>query len=147
MEVSDNEGLANYVVPESCAACRERCGEASTGVRAGQPLSRDSLYIPSADAVDTTEGNTTGRDIASTPSAWHGRRPWHARSLHRNQDAKSERSESVRFYVQAEWVFGAQSHAEVEQRSILLINAPTPGSTAARHLVSEALRRTTKPTT
>jgi hypothetical protein len=60
VEVSDNEGLANYVVPESCAVCRETCGEALTGVRSGQPLSHDSLYIPSADAVDTAEGNTTG---------------------------------------------------------------------------------------
>jgi hypothetical protein len=81
VEVSNNEGLANHVVPESCAVCRETCGEALTGVRAGQPLSRDSLYIPSADAVDTAEGNTTGRDIASTPSARRGRRPWHARTL------------------------------------------------------------------
>ena len=72
MQVSYNEGLANHVVPESCAACRETCGEALTGVRAGQPLSRDSLLILSADAVDKAEGNTTERDIASTPfgSAW-----------------------------------------------------------------------------
>jgi hypothetical protein len=81
VEVSDNEGLANHVVPESCAVCCETCGEALTGVRAGQPLSRDSLFIPSADAVDTAEGNTTGRVIASTPSARRGRRPWHARTL------------------------------------------------------------------
>lgn len=81
MEVSYNEGLANHVVPESCAVCRETCGEALTGVRAGQPLSRDSLLIPSADAVDIAEGNTAERDIASTPSARRGRRPWHARTL------------------------------------------------------------------
>jgi hypothetical protein len=72
VQVSYNEGLANHVVPESCAVCCETCGEALTGVRAGQPLSRDSLPIPSADAVDKAEGNTTERDIASTPfgSAW-----------------------------------------------------------------------------
>jgi hypothetical protein len=72
VQVSHNEGLANHVVPESCAVCRETCGEALTGVRAGQPLSRDSLLIPSADAVDKAEGNTTERDIASTPfgPAW-----------------------------------------------------------------------------
>ena len=81
MEVSHNEGLANHVVPESCAVCRETCGEALTGVRAGQPLSRDSLIVPSADAVDIAEGNTTGRATASTPSARRGRRPWHARTL------------------------------------------------------------------
>ena len=81
MQVSYNEGLANHVVPESCAACRETCCEALTGVRAGQPLSRDSLSVPSADAVDIAEGNTTERDTASTPSARRGRRPWHARTL------------------------------------------------------------------
>ncbi|WP_456088847.1 hypothetical protein, partial [Paraburkholderia mimosarum] len=62
MQVSYNEGLANHVVPESCAVCCETCGEALTGVRAGQPLSRDSLIVPSADAVDIAEGNTTERD-------------------------------------------------------------------------------------
>ena len=81
MEVSNNEGLANHVVPESCAVCRETCGEALAGVRAGQPLSRDSLFIPSADAVDIAEGNTAERDIASASLARRGRRPWHARTL------------------------------------------------------------------
>jgi hypothetical protein len=72
VQVSYNEGLANHVVPESCAVCRETCGEALTGVRAGQPLSRDSLIVPSADAVDTAEGNTTERDNCehSVGSAW-----------------------------------------------------------------------------
>ena len=79
MEVSNNEGLANHVVPESCAVCREKCGEALTGVCAGQPLSRDSLYITSADAIDNAEGNTMERDIASIPSTRRALRPWHAR--------------------------------------------------------------------
>jgi hypothetical protein len=72
VQVPYNEGLANHVVPESCAVCRETCGEALTGVRAGQPLSRDSLIVPSADAVDTAEGNTTERDNCehSVGSAW-----------------------------------------------------------------------------
>lgn len=81
MQVSYSEGLANRVVPESCAVCRETCGEALTGVRAGQPLSHDSLDIPSADVVTIAEGNTTGRDNASVPSARRGRRPWHVRTL------------------------------------------------------------------
>ena len=48
------------------------CGEALTPVRAGQPLSRDSLIVPIADAVDTAEGNTTERDHCehSVGSAW-----------------------------------------------------------------------------
>ena len=41
MEVPDHEDLANHVVPESCAVCREARGEALTGVRVGQPLSHD----------------------------------------------------------------------------------------------------------
>ena len=81
MQVSYNEGLANHVVPKSCAACREICCEALTGVRAGQPLSRDRLFIPGADAVDNAEGNTTVCDIASIQSARRGRRTWHARTL------------------------------------------------------------------
>lgn len=41
MQVPDNKEVANHVVPESCAAHREVRREALTGVRTGQPLSRD----------------------------------------------------------------------------------------------------------
>ena len=41
MQVPDNKDLANHVVPESCASHREVGREALTGVRIGQPLSRD----------------------------------------------------------------------------------------------------------
>ena len=41
MKVPDNKDVANHVVPESCAAHREVRREALTGVRIGQPLSRD----------------------------------------------------------------------------------------------------------
>ena len=41
MQVPDNKDVANHVVPESCAAYREVRREALTGVRIGQPLSRD----------------------------------------------------------------------------------------------------------
>ena len=41
MQVPDNKDVANHVVPESCAAHREVRREALTGVRTGQPLSRD----------------------------------------------------------------------------------------------------------
>jgi hypothetical protein len=40
VHVSASEGLANHTVPESCADVREGIGEALTGVRIGQPLSR-----------------------------------------------------------------------------------------------------------
>ena len=41
MQVPDSEEVAIHVVPESCAAHREVCGEALTGVRVGQPLSHE----------------------------------------------------------------------------------------------------------
>lgn len=41
MQVPDNKDVAKHVVPESCAAHREVRREALTGVRIGQPLSRD----------------------------------------------------------------------------------------------------------
>ena len=81
MQVPDSKGIANHVVPESCATHREVRREALTGVRAGQPLSRERIYIPGADAVRLAEGNTVGRDIASARSTWRGRRPWHVRTL------------------------------------------------------------------
>jgi len=41
VQVPDNKDVANHVVPESCVAHREVRREALTGVRIGQPLSRD----------------------------------------------------------------------------------------------------------
>ena len=40
MQVHHDEGLANRIDPESCADAREGIGEALTGERIGQPLSR-----------------------------------------------------------------------------------------------------------
>ena len=66
MQVHHDEGVAIHIGPESCAVVREDLGEALTGERIGQPLSRESLD-PGADAVSSAEGNTTRRIIAS---AW-----------------------------------------------------------------------------
>ena len=41
MQVPDSKDVASHVVPESCATHREVRREALTGVRIGQPLSRD----------------------------------------------------------------------------------------------------------
>ena len=82
VQVHYGEGVANHTGPESCAARREACGEALTGVRAGQPLSRETRFILDADVVDLTEGNTTEHIIASARSVLRGLRPWHARTLH-----------------------------------------------------------------
>jgi hypothetical protein len=52
VQVHYGEGVANHTGPESCAARREVCGEALTGVHAGQPLSRETRFILDADVVD-----------------------------------------------------------------------------------------------
>jgi hypothetical protein len=81
VQVRCDEGIASHIGPESCAAHREVHGEALTGERIGQPLSRDSEHIPGANAVDMAEGNTSKRATASTWMTRRGRRPWHVRML------------------------------------------------------------------
>jgi len=81
VQVHHDEGVANRIDPESCAGAREGIGEALTGERIGQPLSRESTLIPGADVVPLTEGNTDGRAIASAQTARRGRRHWHVRKL------------------------------------------------------------------
>ena len=44
MKVHYTEGVANHSGPESCAVAREGVGEALTGVRIGQPLSRENGF-------------------------------------------------------------------------------------------------------
>ncbi|SIO31727.1 hypothetical protein SAMN05443247_03895 [Bradyrhizobium erythrophlei] len=56
VQVHHDEGVANR--PESCASTCEGIGEALTGERTGQPLSRESTLILGADVVPVTEGNT-----------------------------------------------------------------------------------------
>jgi hypothetical protein len=51
VRVHYDEGLATHIGPEPCAGVREDVGEASAGVRAGQPLSRERNVSPDADAV------------------------------------------------------------------------------------------------
>ncbi len=46
MEVHCTEGVANHSGPESCADAREGGGEALTGVRIGQPSSRENGFCP-----------------------------------------------------------------------------------------------------
>src|SRR5712671_6122568 len=69
VQVHHDEGVANRIDPESCADAREGIGEALTGERIGQPLSRESTLILGADVVPLTEGNTDGRDNASAQTA------------------------------------------------------------------------------
>src|SRR6266404_2387875 len=81
VQVHHDEGVANRIDPESCADTREGFGEALTGERIGQPLSRESTLILGADVVPVTEGNTDGRDNASAQTARRGLRHWHVRTL------------------------------------------------------------------
>jgi hypothetical protein len=81
VQVHHDEGVANRVDPESCADAREGIGEALTGERIGQPLSRESTLILGADVVPLAEGNTDGRDSASAQTTRRGLRHWHVRTL------------------------------------------------------------------
>ena len=81
MQVHHDEGVANRIDPESCAAARKGISEALTGDHTGQPSSRESTLFPGADVVPLTEGNTDGRDIASTQTVQRGRRHWHVRTF------------------------------------------------------------------
>jgi len=81
VEVPYSEGIASHAGPESCVGCREASCEALTGVRAGQPLSRERGTVQGADAVILVEGNTGGYDSASVRPALRGLRPWHACTL------------------------------------------------------------------
>jgi hypothetical protein len=77
VQVPDNKDLANHVGPESCVVHREVRREALTGECIGQPLSRDRILIPGADAVLNAEGHISERAIASARMTRRGRRPWH----------------------------------------------------------------------
>jgi hypothetical protein len=81
VQVHYDEGVAIHIGPEPCVGTREGNGEASVGERIGQPWSRESKIVPSADVVVITEGNTDGRANASACPARRGRRPWHVRKL------------------------------------------------------------------
>src|ERR1700732_2416671 len=96
VQVHHDEGVANRIDPESCANTREGIGEALTGERIGQPLSRESTLILGADVVAVTEGNTDGRDNASAQTARRGLRHWHVRTLFAREPSGTGRSHGRR---------------------------------------------------
>jgi hypothetical protein len=49
VQVHHDEGVANRIDPGSCADAREGIGEALTGERIGQPLSRGASGRPAGD--------------------------------------------------------------------------------------------------
>ena len=80
MQVHCDEGVVNHIGPEPCAVIREDAGEASVGVRAGQPLSRDRKLFPGRRCL------CSGRPHVRVRQRKHlgdpgGRRTWHARTL------------------------------------------------------------------
>jgi len=75
MRESYGEGVATHTGPESCVGVREGVGEALTGVRAGQPLSREIRCFRGAHTVRRVEGNTEGAAMARRPSTPRGLRP------------------------------------------------------------------------
>ena len=82
MQVPHSKGVANHTVPESCVRSRrEAHHEALTGVRVGQPLSREihSSRVPTPSLK--RKATRLGRAIASARAALRGLRPWHARTL------------------------------------------------------------------
>ena len=92
MKVRYDEGIAIHIGPEPCTAGRKARGEASVGECIGQPSSRERCLIPGADAVESAEGNTYGRDIASVRMARRGQRPWHVQTLLVPGNRESSRS-------------------------------------------------------
>ena len=67
MQVRYGEGVATHTGPESCASGREVRGEALTGERIGQPLSRERMF--SREPTLSTERKATRRGaISRAPS-------------------------------------------------------------------------------
>jgi len=81
VQVSYDEGVAIHIGPESCAVAREGFGEALTGGRIGQPLSRERFLFWVPTPCRSAEGNTSGRVIASARTTRRGQRPWHVQTL------------------------------------------------------------------
>ena len=87
MQVRCSEGVAIHTGPESCVSGREARGEALTGERIGQPLSREKSLILGADAVHKAQGNMSGRDSARPGRPGVVRDPGMCRrSLHGNRE-------------------------------------------------------------
>jgi hypothetical protein len=77
------EGVATHDGPESCVGVREGGGEALTGVRAGQLLSREIKEFGVPTSLSRTEGHIPGGVMRESP--WGPRaveEPVHVRSLH-----------------------------------------------------------------
>ena len=81
MQVPYDEGVAIHIGPESCAVAREGLGEALTGERIGQPLSRESFLFWVPTPCIWRKATHLGRVIASARTTRRGQRPWHVQTL------------------------------------------------------------------
>jgi glyoxylase-like metal-dependent hydrolase (beta-lactamase superfamily II) len=90
VQVPHSKGVANHVVPESCAGHREVHSEALTGVRAGQPLSRVRNPIRVPTPSDLRKATRTGAPSQAPARPGVVVDPgMHARSLHGNREISS----------------------------------------------------------
>ena len=82
------EGVATHDGPESCAAFREGSGEALTGVRAGRVLSRETVFLRDADAVEVCgRQNRLRRYREIQPSPARSETPCtHGNTSHENRE-------------------------------------------------------------
>ena len=69
------EGVATHDGPESCVVVRKGGGEALTGVRAGEVLSREIIGFGVPTLLMQAEGHTAGGATASPLGTSRGRRP------------------------------------------------------------------------
>ena len=90
MRVHHDEGVASHIGPESCAGSREGASEALTGVRTGQPLSRERTHFRVPTRLKTRKATRRGA-LAQAP-----RRPgvvedpgMYGRSLYGNREISS----------------------------------------------------------
>jgi len=89
MKESYGEGVATHTGPESCVGVREGVGEALTGVRAGQPLSREIVQFRGVHAVPMAEGNTEEAAKARPPLTPRGLRPCACTETHHTGSGRS----------------------------------------------------------
>jgi len=92
------EGVANHTDPESCVGLPRGGGEALTGARAGQVLSREIPKTQGADAVLRVGRQHRSVASARRSRALRGQRPW-ARTgstSHGNRESPSSPSSSYR---------------------------------------------------
>jgi hypothetical protein len=80
VQVHCDEGVAIHIDPESCTGGREAAREALTGVRTGQPLSRERRNPGCRRCLGSGRQHDRPRYASARP-ARRGRRPWHVRTL------------------------------------------------------------------